>query len=116
MARSPGHPAGERNNRVTVELNTPTVNDDGQKVAVWGTAFRTWAKIVPRGGRERWVFEQLRAEVSHIVRLLANDQTRGIKPATHRFNNGGQILNIESVIDVDTRRVELEFRCTEVIV
>lgn len=113
----PGHGAGAYNNRVQVQQNTPTKDAAGQDIPNWSIdnpfAFR-WAQVVPRGGEERKVFEQLQAHISHLVRLRNDSLTRQIMPADFRFQMAdGTILNIESKIDVDTRRIELEFRCKE---
>ncbi|HEY2250911.1 MAG TPA: phage head closure protein [Planctomycetaceae bacterium] len=111
---STGRGAGEYNNRVTIELNTPTDSASGQPVPAWGAFIHRWARILPRGGREQWRFEQLRAEVDYLVHLRNDSDTRTLKASVNRINWGGVILNVESIVDVDSRRVELELRCVSV--
>lgn len=110
-----GHGAAQYNNLVQCQLNKTTENTDGQKKQNWVTQFKRWAMVVPRGGSEKKVFEQLLAEVDHLVRLRNDSQTRTINPPDWRIvMPDGSILNIVSRIDVDTRRIEMEFRCVEV--
>ncbi len=71
--------------------------------------------IVDRNGRERRVFSQLRAEVSHIVRLRVNSISTAIRPANFRFlRDDGSVLNIESRTS-DSPPTEYTFECTEVM-
>jgi SPP1 family predicted phage head-tail adaptor len=112
-----GHGAGAYSNRIQVQQNTPTKDAAGQGIANWNVDnpfARRWAQIVPRGGSEKRIFEQLQAHINYLVRLRSDSLTRQVLPADFRFQLAdGTILNIESRIDVDSRRMELEFRCIE---
>lgn len=111
-----GRGASSYNVRVKVQQNKPTTtNPDGQPVENWQTQFSAWAQVLPRGGSERRVFQQLRAEISHLVRLRVSSQAKKIMPADWRFVlSDGTTLNLSSKIDIDLRHVELQFECTEV--
>ena len=110
-------PAAERNVLVTLEKNTPVTGDDGQPIAAWGAVFQRYAKIMSRNASERRVFEQIRAEVDHIVRVPFDNQTRTIKPADWRvkIHHTGAILNISGAIDVAMLHQTVELQCTEFV-
>lgn len=101
--------------RVSVQHNEPDDGASGQPVAHWVTKFKHWANVMPRGGTEKRVFYLLRAEIEYLVRLRFNSLSQQILPADWRIVlPGGEILNIDSRIDVETRRREFEYRCIEV--
>lgn len=115
--------AGGRNVRVWFERNVPLTSQDGQQVAQWSRQFRRWAKVLSRTGRERRVFEQVRAEVDFVVRVPCDGETRTIRPADWRIvwsdaGAGGseRTLNIGVCFDVDSRRRTIEMQCTEVVI
>lgn len=118
--RNAREPAGDRNVLVSLEKNSPTTSDDGQKVAVWQKQFQRYAKVLTRTGRERRVFEQLRAEIDYLVRVPLDVETKQIKPADWRvtYHDGfaDRVLNIGACYDVDSRHQTAELHCTEVVV
>ena len=112
-----GRCASEYTSRVTFWQNTPTTDSAGQRVANWGTAalFTRWAEVIPRGVSKKWVFEQLRPEVSHVVHVRYDSNTIAVFPTNFRIQlYDGTVLNIANRSDVGERHVELEFQCTEV--
>ena len=112
----PGRAAAKYNVYLVVERNFPSTNNDGQQVANWQRQFLTWAEITPHGGIEKKVFEQLRAQVTHLIRVRYDERTSLMQAIDWRFNlgNGRQIFNVESAVNKDMRNVEMEFGCTEV--
>ncbi len=113
-----GRGAAEYNSYGTIQKNNPDTAGSGQLAQDWdGPTFgRAWFQVLPRGGREKRTFEQLRAETTHIVRTRKNSITSQIKVSTFRFvfKSLGLTLNITSKIEVDTRGVEYQFECMEV--
>ncbi len=111
--------ANDLKTRVTVQKNTPTVANDGQKVEGWLTVFTRWAKVTAKGAMERRVFDQLRAECDYLVQMRWSREALGIKPADYRFvlkDDGDKVLNIGGAYDPDMQHTELQFHCTEVVV
>lgn len=110
-------PAGDRNVLVTLEKNTPVAGDNGQPIPAWEAQFQRYAKVMSRNASERRVFEQIRAEVDHIVRVPFDNQTRTIKPANWRvkIHTTGALLNIGGAIDVGMRHQTLELQCIEFV-
>jgi head-tail adaptor len=118
MPMPPGRGAAEYNNYATIQKNNPDVKPSGQLAQDWdGPPFgHAWCQVLPRGGRERRVFEQLRAEVTHIVRFRKNTVTAGVRASGFRlyFKGSGLILNITSKVEIDTRGLEYQCECEEV--
>lgn len=114
--RVPTQRAGDRNTLVQVEENVPSTNADGQKVEAWVRRFELYAEVVPRTGREARRFDQLRAEVDFIVRMLFDDESRRIRPANWRVLVDGRELNIGGVYTLRERQSVIELHCTEVVV
>jgi SPP1 family predicted phage head-tail adaptor len=106
---------GRRNTRVEFQENTPTTNDDGQHVASWTTRFYRWVNLVPRSGRERWLFEQVRAEIDHAMHVDYDSAVSAIRPAVWRVKIGDRLLNLESVFDPDGKARQLRLMLTEVL-
>lgn len=107
--------AGRRNDRVEFQQNTPTTNDDGQTVASWSTRFSRWVNLVPRGGGERWLFEQVRAEIDHIMHVDYDADSAAMTPALWRAKIGSRVLNLDSIFDPDGTNRRLRLMLTEVL-
>lgn len=105
---------GQRNTRVEFQRNDPTTSDDGQTVAVWTTRFSRWVNLVPRGGGERWLFEQVRAEIDHVMHVEWDSDAAAMTPALWRAKIGSRILNLETIFDPDGKSGRLRLMLTEV--
>lgn len=110
--------AGPRNTRVSFQKNEPTTAGDGQIVPSWVTKFERRAAIVPRGGSERWLFEQVRAEIDHILHLDWDKSLAAVVPALWRVIINGvstRTLNIDAIFDPNGERKTLRVYATEVL-
>jgi len=107
--------AGPRNIRAEFQQNTPTTADDGQTVASWATKYKRWVAVIPRGGSERWLFEQVRAEIDHVLHADWDSQLVDVSPATWRAKIGSRYLNIDAIFDPDGTRKTLRIFATEVV-
>lgn len=106
--------SGQRNDRVEFQQNVPTTGDDGQQIAAWSTRFSRWVNLVPRGGGERWLFEQVRAEIDHVMHVDYDSDAAAMVPATWRAKIGSRILNLDSIFDPDGTNRRLRLMLTEV--
>ena len=101
--------------RVAVQQNVPDDSGSGQPKPHWATKFPHWANVIPRGGSEKHLFSLLRAEIDYIVRMRYDSLTKPVIPADWRLVlPAGEILNIDSRIDVKYAHVEFEYHCIEV--
>jgi SPP1 family predicted phage head-tail adaptor len=116
MATIQTQAAGERNKRVIVEWNDPVTNADGQQTENWVRKFPHWAEIVPRAGREARRFDQVRAEVDHIIRMLHTSLSSQIKPADWRVKFGTRVFNIGAAFTVKEQQAIVELQCTEIVI
>lgn len=107
--------SGPRNTRAEFQLNTPTTADDGQTVPSWATKYKRWVALIPRGGSERWLFEQVRAEIDHVLHANWDKDLSTISPATWRAKVGSRLLNIDAIFDPTGERKTLRIFATEVL-
>ncbi len=105
--------AGTYDQRLSVCKNEPTTNPDGQKVANETVWIQRWASVKPISGRERLLAQQTQADVTYLVRMRYDTQTRTITPKMHLKLRDGTVLNISRVFDVDMMRTEIECECTQ---
>ncbi|MDE2426784.1 MAG: phage head closure protein [Elusimicrobia bacterium] len=117
MYRTPGRGAGYYNVPGTIQQNQPKDTTQGQLVPNWVNLYNDWFHVTGKAGPDARKFEQLHPTVTHIVHVRFSSNSSGIVPTRFRIvlNDGsGQILNIQSVFDVDKRRTEVELQCVEV--
>lgn len=96
------------------QKNLSTDDGTGQPIANWVTQFPLRLMIVPRGGKGGWIFEQLRTEITHVVRARFSTQSKLILPGAWRFLlYDGTVLNVDSRTNPQMRNVEFEFGCIE---
>lgn len=105
--------AGEYDQRVTICKNVPTTNADGQQVELESEWIQRWAKVEPLGGRERFLAQQVQADVTYRVRMRSDAQTRTMTPKMWIKLRDGTVLNILRVSDIDLRKVELDIECNQ---
>lgn len=106
--------AGRYRHRITIERNTPTTSAAGQRKASWSTFATRWAEVIPAGGSETEETDshQLRASVTHRIRLRSDSKTRAIVPEM-RVVWGSRVLHVKRAWQVDGRRIEVELECQE---
>ncbi len=72
--------------------------------------YEVWASAAPTTGREYEEAQKLRAETTWKITMRYSDAVKSNFKVLVR----GQVLNIESVLDVNGRRERLQLICTEV--
>lgn len=106
--------AGKRDQRVAIYSDAgSTVDGVGQLQSSESLVGTYWAEVIGEGGREVYYGQQLHAETTHVVKMLADSVTRAIKPQTYRFVWRSRQLGILGVRQVNYRDNELVFDCTE---
>jgi SPP1 family predicted phage head-tail adaptor len=101
---------GAMRHRVHVEMPVETLGNYGDVEQTWEVDRACWASIEPLRGREFLEAAQVKADVTHRIRMRWYD---GLTP-NHRIRFGQRIFNIESVVDVLSGRQMLEVMATEV--
>ncbi len=94
--------------RVEIQKLTSVYDEWGDPTEEWATIATAWAAVEPVSGREYWAAATVRAEATVKVTLR---YIPGITPQ-HRLLFRGEIYDIKSVINTETRNRELVLMCT----
>ena len=108
--------AGPLRQRVTIERLREVRDGYGQMVQSWVPSGIYWAEIRNLGGREAVNAKQIRAEVTHAVRMRfigGQFPAPGILPSM-RLLFGTRTFNLLWVNDVDYRRREYQMLAQEI--
>ena len=91
---------GDLRHRITFQK--PVKVPDGYKghTVTWQDVFTVWASVEPLSGREYFYAHQIKAEVSHRVKIRYNENIT----TEMRIKHKDRILMIESIIDLKERR------------
>lgn len=100
---------GKLRHRITFQehLKTP----DGYKghTTEWTNFVMVWASIEPLTGREFFAAHQIKAEVTHRVKIRYRDDIT----VKMRIQFGVRVFDIESILDIKERHEVLEILCRE---
>ena len=104
--------AGKYNQYMLLEKPTQgEASASGQVTDTWAVVAKMWCSLWPVRGNEYWAREQVQAETTHIVRTWFRDDVT-IDTAM-RLKMGDREFAIESFINVNEARRELEFHVRE---
>lgn len=103
--------ATKLNTRVAIQSYTATRDATGGEVETWATVATLWAQVRATGGGERYINQQIVAQVTHTVSLR---YTAGITPKM-RVLIGSRVLDIQQVQNVDERNIETRLLCKELV-
>ncbi len=103
--------AGDLRHKVTIQQKTITKDTEGIPSETWTDFATVWAAIEPLQGREFFSAQAINAQVTTRIRIR---YLAGISP-TMRVSYGTRIFDIQAVIDVEERHLELQLMCQEVI-
>lgn len=103
--------AGKLRKRITIEVVSQTVSDDGQPLETWTTFAVRWASVEPieTSGREYLQAQAIQADVTHVVTLR---YLAGVTPK-HRVNWDNRTLEIQSTANIEERGRMLILYCRE---
>jgi len=101
---------GDMRHRITFQ--EPVKTPDGYKghTVQWQDVVTVWASVEPLSGREYFYSHQIKAEVTHRVRMrYRTDITTKMRIKLSE----DRALTIESILDIKERREMLELLCRE---
>lgn len=100
---------GEMRHRIT--LQQPIETPDGHKghTVKWQDLATLWASVEPLSGREYFYSHQIKAEITHRVKIRYRENITTKMRIKHR----DRVLAIESILDLKERRQILEILCRE---
>ena len=103
---------------VTIEEPAGTADATGHidltAEANWARVGKFQANFVTKGGREGRIFDQVQAEVSHVLRMRSTRQSRAIHPEM-RLKHEGRTYNIVAAYDVDNDKEVVQLELVEVV-
>jgi len=104
--------AGELNRQITIQIAQKTRDAAGAETLTWATfASGVWSRIKPTSGNERYINQQMIAEVTHEITIRYR---YGIKP-TMRILYGRRTFDILAMHDVDEGHYEIRLICKELV-
>ena len=91
---------GDLRSRIAFEKEVKV--SDGYKgfTVTWQTVCVVWASVDPLSGREYFYAHQVKAEVTHRVKIRYNEKVTAEMRIVYRT----RILKIESIIDMEEKR------------
>jgi len=99
--------AGELDRRVVIQTNTPVQDAYGEPVESWGTLATVWAQYEALTGRERFVADQVAAEIDARFTI----RHRSDVTPKQRISWDSKTWDIEAVLEVG-RKEALQLLCT----
>jgi SPP1 family predicted phage head-tail adaptor len=102
--------AGPLDQRITFDAPVPTQAANGEELIAWTPVLAVWASVGPIVGRERLLGDQVLADMDTRVRVRWSSEVAAITPK-HRIRHRGQVLNIVSIVNVDSAMLVAEIMC-----
>lgn len=103
---------GRKNRRLTIERPIDTPDDLGDAIVEYAAHAVVWASIEPLRGEEAFKTQQVRADVTHRIRIRWAETFRDLNPKW-RARLGVTIYDLISVLDITTDHRELELLAKE---
>lgn len=100
--------AGDLREVVTVLQREVTRDAMGGEITTWVEFAREYASVVDLNGREYFAAQQAQAEITTQVRMR---YVAGVSALMRVEREGGDVLEVVSVVDVNGRQVELKLLC-----
>lgn len=105
--------AGRLNQRVTFQRKSGVLDAHGtEDQDAWSDMVTVWAGVEPISGREFFASRQTLSEITTRIVCRYSSEISGVT-TKDRIQHGTRILDIRSIINPNSRGVELQFMCTE---
>ena len=103
--------AGKLRTRVIIQKPSESQSASGEVTTTWATLAASWANIEPVSGRELLAADQMQATSRVRVRM------RYLPGLTNecRIYWPNHTLEVNEIVDVESRGVEYELLCTEMV-
>jgi SPP1 family predicted phage head-tail adaptor len=100
--------------RDRVQLQAPVHTPDGQGgfKLTWKTKAKVWANVQQLSGREYLIAQQLGTALSHTVLIRYFE---GIDPSWRVLTQDNRQLNIRSVVNPDSMKIEHSLYCEQIV-
>ena len=102
-------PAGQRDQRITIQSSAATNDDHGQPVLAWTDVVTVWAKAAPIRGREFFAAEAAHSEATVKFSILYRS---GVTSSMRVLWRSVPYVLVADPIDVDGGQHTLELMCS----
>ena len=113
MAKRP-RDAGTYDKFMVLQKKTET-NTRGTVSKAWGDVADMWCSLWPLQGREYYASQQIQADVTHMAHTGWRDDVTPTSEMRLWMPDEDRTFEIRSVIDVEERHAEWEFRLVEAV-
>lgn len=103
---------GRKDRRVAFDKPTDSADTFGDALITYTEQATVWASVEPLRGTEAFETQQVRADVTHRIRIRYSAALAGISPKW-RARMGSTVFDLVSVLDINTGHRELELLATE---
>jgi len=103
--------AGDLRHRVTIQRNEPVTDSFGTETEQWVDVVTVWASVEPLSGREFFQSQKENAETTVRIKMRYRSGITSDK----RVKFGDNVYEINAVIDIDERHIELHLMCRELV-
>ena len=100
---------GDLKHRITFQDSMKTPDGYKGHTESWTNFATVWASVEPLAGREYFFSQQIKAEVTHRVKIRYRDDIT----VKMRIQFGVKVFEIESILDIKERHEILEIFCRE---
>lgn len=100
---------GDMRQRITFQQEVKTADGSKGFTVAWQDVISVWASVQPLSGREFFQAHQIKAEITHRVKI----RYRTDITVKMRIKHKDRYFAIESILDKKERREELEIFCRE---
>lgn len=101
--------AGKLRHRLEIQEATEQQDSVGEPIKTWSKLRTVWGSVQPLSGREYLLSQQVTPEQTHRIMLRYTPELT----VRHRIVFDSRHFDINSIIDVDERHIELELLCSE---
>ncbi len=104
--------AGKLRHPISIQQDAGNTKDAaGHRIANWTeiSGGAVWASVEPLTGRELYMAMQVQAQVTHKIKIR---YVSGVTPKM-RVVYGSRNFNIESVLNIEERNIEMHLMCKE---
>lgn len=108
--------AGKRRHYITVQrVSSTQQNTYGEIEEAWNNDFNTFAEIKPMRGKEYYNSRQIQSICTHKIIFAYREFSTGglITPDDSRIIFNSRVFNIESIININERNIDLEIMAVE---
>jgi len=107
--------SGRFNQRLAIRANDAdrSANTDGQLPDDPTLITHRWAEIKPIRGTQRFIAQQNKEDITHLIRMRYDAVTKDITAKHWLTHEDGRRFDIKRSFDVEEGRREIEMECTQ---